>query len=446
MNALLRIDRRWIFLFVAVLVIGATRFPFKPKVVGSGTVKDVYEAVDKLEPREGRDRAVVLYSMDFDPGSAPELEPMSRAMIRHALRRGHRVIGMTHWPTGIELANRILSDTVQEFDLVVVRYERFKDEDEARKRQEEMEAPRKKLEEGEVTAKYVETALGAQAATLIEPGPAEAHVLKKEPAAAVSGDQASMRYLHRAAELALTRASLPQGEVGLQARDLYEKARTFHDNVAVLHPGVSQVILPQGSDLTWDEVLRGKLGQASKGDVVVAKMADGTYLTIEVLERQPTLVYGEDYCYLGMRAGQEIVMIAMGQSLYDAFATDLGGRPTRSLPMLKDVPTLRQLDYLVALAAGDTGEKWISYGQEKYNFPMSVGCTAVMAPDLYPYRQAKQIDGIVGGIRGAWEYEALTNVSGAGQEAVLPQTVAHLLIVFLILVCNIGYFASRGKG
>ena len=89
---------------------------------------------------------------------------------------------------------------------------------------------------------------------------------------------------------------------------------------------------------------------------------------------------------------------------------------------------------------------WLIYGAQKHRIPMGIGATAVMAPDIYPYYGAKQITGLLGGIKGAWEYEALVETPGSATASAWGQTVAHGVLVVLILLCNLFYFLSRVKG
>src|ERR1041385_2920004 len=117
MNALLRIDRRWIFLVLLVALIVTTVFrhnihlPIKP----STAVEGVWRPIEELPAR-----APVLVSLDFDPASRAELEPMARAALRQMFRKGLRVIMMTHWPTGLQMSSKILDETVAEFDAIEV--------------------------------------------------------------------------------------------------------------------------------------------------------------------------------------------------------------------------------------------------------------------------------------------------------------------------------------
>ncbi|MDI6733497.1 MAG: hypothetical protein QME51_05700 [Planctomycetota bacterium] len=154
---------------------------------------------------------------------------------------------------------------------------------------------------------------------------------------------------------------------------------------------------------------------------------------------------GEDYVFLGWKPGFAILIIGMGQDLYDAFPTDHYGKNTREIPMLKNVSSLRDINYLVDLAAGNTIEPWIAYGRDIYGFEMGAGCTAIIAPDMYPFLQTKQITGLLGGMKGAADYEILLKQGTLAQEAMRPLTAVHILIVVLVLLCNILYFITRKK-
>ena len=84
--------------------------------------------------------------------------------------------------------------------------------------------------------------------------------------------------------------------------------------------------------------------------------------------------------------------------------------------------------------------------------PIGGGVTAVEAPLLYPY-YPKQLQGLMGGLLGAAEYEALVTSAypefhEAAQTALVrmfPQTVAHLVIVAFVVLGNISYFATRSR-
>ena len=63
-------------------------------------------------------------------------------------------------------------------------------------------------------------------------------------------------------------------------------------------------------------------------------------------------------------------------------------------------------------------------------------------PRFYPLLNTGQIHGLLGGLRGAAEYETLINMSGKASAGMDAQSATHFLIIVLIVVCNVFYFLS----
>ncbi len=155
-------------------------------------------------------------------------------------------------------------------------------------------------------------------------------------------------------------------------------------------------------------------------------------------------VNGEDYVFLGYSPGVGALIIGMGQDLYKAFPSDYYGNPTKKLAVLKDVPNLRHVNYVVSLAAGTPGvETWYLFGKDKYQFELGGGCTGVIAPGLYPLLRSGQINGLIGGLRGAAEYELLIDQSGSAVAGMDAQSATHFAIIVLVILCNTFYFMTR---
>lgn len=155
-------------------------------------------------------------------------------------------------------------------------------------------------------------------------------------------------------------------------------------------------------------------------------------------------VYGVDYAFLGYKPGAASVVINMGQDFHSAFPRDVNGTRADSLEVTRDIHTLKDFSFVFDLAAGSSiDEWWIPYGQEKYKFHLGAGCTAVMAPDLFPYLQSKQLVGLIGGLAGAAEYESLVKREGTATTGMRPQSVTHVVIIVFIVLGNMMYFWSR---
>jgi len=94
-----RIDRRWIFLAMALSIIVPMlmklRFPEIPQPMARAT----FDAIEAI-PEGSR----VLLAFDYDPASQGELQPMANAVVHHCASRGHKIVFMSLWPFGSPLA------------------------------------------------------------------------------------------------------------------------------------------------------------------------------------------------------------------------------------------------------------------------------------------------------------------------------------------------------
>jgi hypothetical protein len=151
---------------------------------------------------------------------------------------------------------------------------------------------------------------------------------------------------------------------------------------------------------------------------------------------------GEDYVFLGFKAGFYSVIAGMGQNIYSTFPKDAYGNNTRDLPALAGVETLRDFDYVIDLAAGSTTETWIVYGKEKYKFDLAAGCTAVIGPDMYPFYQSGQLNGFLSGLKDAAEYETLVGEKAQAVRGMPSQSITHLVVIFFVLFGNAIYFLT----
>jgi hypothetical protein len=152
---------------------------------------------------------------------------------------------------------------------------------------------------------------------------------------------------------------------------------------------------------------------------------------------------GKDFVFLGYAPGEANAIISMGQDFRAAFPTDYAGTGIAEIPLLMNVRSLRDIPYVLSLSVGFPGiETWYVYGKEKYGFELGGGCTAVSAPRFYPLLNTGQINGLLGGLRGAAEYELLIEAQGKAVAGMDAQSATHFLIIFLIVVCNAAYFLT----
>jgi len=101
------LDRRVIFLLIALAVIIPLIMHYSTSIPPSLIVQTLYDKVDGMPPG-----AKILMSFDYGPSTAPENQPMANALIRHAFERGHRVYLMALWPTGARQSQQLIEEII----------------------------------------------------------------------------------------------------------------------------------------------------------------------------------------------------------------------------------------------------------------------------------------------------------------------------------------------
>jgi hypothetical protein len=155
--------------------------------------------------------------------------------------------------------------------------------------------------------------------------------------------------------------------------------------------------------------------------------------------------YGEDYVNLGYRYDYLAVMQGMGRNIKDIFALDDYENPLDSLPLMRKVKNYEDINFIFVISDNASADYWVSIVNAQYQTPMGAGVTAVMAPKCYSYLQTKQMVGLLGGMKGAAEYEKLSQNPGRATIGMGPQSIIHFLIILFIVLGNISYFATKSK-
>jgi len=152
---------------------------------------------------------------------------------------------------------------------------------------------------------------------------------------------------------------------------------------------------------------------------------------------------GKDYVFIGWKTGGSAVVIGMGVNILEMFSQDNYGKPLAEHPIMAGVKSLKDFKIVVSLSAGTPGFKeWVQYGVQKNNLTFVGGCTGIIIPEAYPYLQAGQMKGVLGGMKGAAEYEKLLNIPGTATGGMVALSLAQFMIILLVAACNIIYIAS----
>lgn len=228
--------------------------------------------------------------------------------------------------------------------------------------------------------------------------------------------------------------------------------------------------LPEGSDV----VISGDYGPSSKPELqpmlealighcfkknlkvhLLTLWPDGPALLQTAIEKQAKLYgkqSGTDYCFLGYKAGTLAVILGMNSSVPSTFPTDFYGKPTAGMPIYSQSDSIKEFDFIVDIAAGQTVETWIAYGSEPNGKPIAISVTAVSAAQYYPFYQGRQIEGLAPGMKGTAEYEVLFRknlepelIAGEATKGMDAQSAVHLFIVFSIIAANIAFWAKNKR-
>jgi hypothetical protein len=167
--------------------------------------------------------------------------------------------------------------------------------------------------------------------------------------------------------------------------------------------------------------------------------------------RADSIIYGRDVVYLGWQPPPIVPILAMGESITRIYPDDYYGRRTDSLEVMKRIHNYDQVGIVVGITPLSSPLWYVQFAQTKYGVKVGAGCTAVCAPDFYPYCGTGQLSGMMAGMKGAAEYEELverkyhTGGRLKATEGMASQSAAHILIMALVVIGNIAYFAARGK-
>jgi hypothetical protein len=199
---------------------------------------------------------------------------------------------------------------------------------------------------------------------------------------------------------------------------------------------------------------------------------------IKKLEPGREIVYGIDYVNIGYKSGQQGVIKVVLTNLETLYSTDINGAHISKIPMMSGVVNLKSFDVIISVSAGYPGSKeWVQFGSDPAGVPLVSGSTAVQAPLMYPY-YPRQMVGVLGGLKGAAEYEQLVyerklkalmgkrlvelghpprdadvaplaeqylGYTQLGIKRMGPQTVAHLVIIIFVVIGNVTFFIDRRR-
>lgn len=160
--------------------------------------------------------------------------------------------------------------------------------------------------------------------------------------------------------------------------------------------------------------------------------------------------YGVDWINLGWRPGNATFLHQATQDLNAACAgVDHSGQPLSSFPIMQSVKALTPDYFKLAIVfdAGTPGlpDAYIPIVYEPLHLPLLDGTIQMSVQENKNYLQAGQIVAMIPGSAGAAQYEKLVGAPGQALASQDPLSLGALFVTLLVILGNIGYFATRGK-
>lgn len=103
------VERRIVFIYIGLAIALPLLMQKEAPVPITPDVQALVDALDGLQPG-----SKVLAAFDYDPPSAPELQPMAVAFMKYAFKHDFQVIVMGLWPQGPQQANLAIVEAMKD--------------------------------------------------------------------------------------------------------------------------------------------------------------------------------------------------------------------------------------------------------------------------------------------------------------------------------------------
>ena len=157
--------------------------------------------------------------------------------------------------------------------------------------------------------------------------------------------------------------------------------------------------------------------------------------------------YGVDWIELGWIPGQETGMAALATDIWGQAPRDfIENQPMSAHPIMEEIRTAEDVDLVISIETGTPGlPEWLRQWNTPFGVPFMVGCIGVSVPGMAPYLASGQLSALMPGLTASGEFEILINRPGLAVAGLDAVSMSHLLVVLLVLIGNIAYFASGRK-
>ncbi len=240
-----------------------------------------------------------------------------------------------------------------------------------------------------------------------------------------------------------------------------QATRMFYDEIQNIQPGDIIVVDFNFAASNWGEMGAGSIALLKQ---LAAKRAttDFKVVFLTTMESGPYMLqrsldavggwsalnlgeYGENWVSLGFMAGGEPMTAAMASNFNSIYRTDDQGTPVEELPLMTRISTVEDVSMVIHFNMGGDSDKY----RKQWGVPFGVKVLQIVqgihVPTLAMYLSAGQVQGYIGSIRGAAEYELLTGRPGEAIVSTDALSMSHLMVVAVIVAGNLAYFLIEKK-
>jgi hypothetical protein len=234
---------------------------------------------------------------------------------------------------------------------------------------------------------------------------------------------------------------LPNKNIGTEVQTLYDMIESLPPRSFIMlsvdyDPATRPELHPQAV-----AILRHALNKDLRIFMLTLN-AGATGLIEELGERipkdiAPGKVYGKDYVIMPYQPNPVAIMTQMGMDLYQIYDKDRNGTPIKDMEVMKGIRNVKDMGLGICLTGTALLDSWVALTGDRYKFPFAGGVTAVSQMGYAPYLQTGQLKGLIGGMKGAADYETLIGHREKGTSGIDALSLAHLMVIALIVMANI---------
>ena len=200
-------------------------------------------------------------------------------------------------------------------------------------------------------------------------------------------------------------------------------------------------------DLPAKAIVRHLIQRGAK-ILVVSTLDTGPQMAQHIMsaieQENPKIKYGSDYVIAYLPSHE----VSLAQLASGTLPTqDYKNNSIEAFLASANLRTLRTTALIIEIAGRDDRLKiWMEQVQPRAGVKIAAAVSAAVEPKARAYLGANQLAAMTSGLLGAAQYEALTRQPGQALIAVNSQSIAQIVLIFIIVLGNLSQLISRARG